>query len=84
MRTVERWRPFLLVGGGGADLHGGDDLAPALDLGRRHDAWGSTVGALRIAGPALTAQQPIERCSAHRVELGGRRQQKLTLGMAAG
>jgi hypothetical protein len=44
---------------GGPDLHGGDDLAPALNLGRRHDARGATVRAMRVAWAPFAAQQPI-------------------------
>ncbi len=54
----------------GADVHGGDDLAPVLDLGRRHDARRATVSAMRVAGAPLTAQQPIQRRATDRVKLG--------------
>ena len=57
----------LLVGG--PDLHGGDDLAPALDLGRRHRPRAAPVGAVRVLWAAVAAQQAIQRGAAHRVEL---------------
>ena len=70
MRTVE----MAALPIGGADLHGGDNFAPALDLSRRHDAWGATVSAMRVAGTTFAPQQPIQRRATYCVKLGGRRQ----------
>jgi hypothetical protein len=49
----------LLVGR--AHLHGGDNLAPALDLCGGHAAGPAPVGTLRVLGTPLAAQQPVER-----------------------
>jgi hypothetical protein len=69
---------------GGTDLHGGDDLAPALDFGRRHDARSATISAMCVAGTPVAPQQPVQRRATDRVKLSGRRQQSLTLRMSAG
>ena len=70
----------LLVGG--PDLHGGDDLAPALDLGCRHRPWAAPVRPVRVPGTPVAAQQAIQRGAAHRVELRRGRHHRHTLGMA--
>ena len=66
---------------GGPHLHGGDDLAPALDLVRRHRAWTATIGAVRILRPAVAAQQAVQRGPADRVQLRRGRHQGAALGM---
>src|SRR5580698_3631897 len=69
---------------GGADLHRGDDLAPALDLSRRHDARSATISAMSVAGTPFAPQQSIQRRATDRVKLSRRRQQSLALRMSAG
>ena len=72
------------LSGGGADLHRGDDLAPALDPGRRHDARSVRISAMGVTGTPFAPQQPIQRRAADHIKLRGRRQQGLTLRMSAG
>ena len=69
----------LLVGG--PDLHGGDDLAPALNLRRRHRPRAASVRPVRVLGTSVAAQQAIQRGAAHRVELRRGRHHRHTLGM---
>jgi hypothetical protein len=72
--------PALAVGG--PDLHGGDDFAPALDLGRRHRPRAAPIGAVRVFRAAVAAQQAIQRGAAHRVELRRGFHQHTALGVA--
>jgi hypothetical protein len=71
--------PFLV---GGPDLHGGDDLAPSLDLGRRHRTWTAAIGAVRILRPAIATQQAIQRGAAAGIELRRGRHPGAALGVA--
>jgi hypothetical protein len=66
---------------GGPHLHGGDDLAPALDLVRRHRARTAAIGTVRVLRPAVAAQQAIQRGPADRVQLRRRRHQYAALGL---
>lgn len=68
MRTVEMMAALPV---GGADLHGGDDLAPMLNLGCRHDARGATISAMRVSWAPLAAQHSVQRRATDRVKLGG-------------
>ena len=78
--TDRREMPALLVGG--PDLHGSDDLAPTLNLGRRHHAWMAAIGTVCVFWPAVAAQQAIQRGSTDGVELRRGRHQSTALGMA--
>ncbi len=74
-----REMPALLIGG--SNLHGGDDLAPALDLRGRQRSWAPAIGAMGVLRPAIAAQQAIQRGAADGVELRRGRHQSTALRM---
>ena len=65
----------------GAQLHGRDDLAPALDFGGGHQPWPAPVGATRVPRASLAAQQAVQGRPADGVDLGGGPDQGCPLGM---
>ena len=66
---------------GGAQLHGRDDLAPALDFGGGYQPRPAPVGATRVPRASLTAQQAVQGRPADGVDLGGGPDQGGPLGV---
>ena len=65
----------------GAQFHGRDDLAPALDFGGGHQPRPAPVGATRVPRASLTAQQAVQGCPADGIDLGGGPDQGCPLGV---
>jgi hypothetical protein len=78
--TCGRQAAAFLVGR--ARLQGGNDLAPALNLGRRHQPRPATIGPVRVTRATPLAQKPIQRRPRDSIEAAGRRHQGTTFAVS--